>query len=421
MRVFYGELKNILRLLLPSSRAESYLLVVVTVFYFLFGLYISLNTSIIYNPELGVDIYFSYDNSLIYRRGYENIIGHPLMVFITYPFIFIGNCIAAVLGDLTFKTVFLALICSLLISSSVLYINRYLREIIQLRKNISYLITFLYVFMSTNLILSFTPESFTISSFLLCFVFYYYSKSIQEQKDVPFSVNLIFAALIGGVTITNAAKAVVPMLYLKRKPKTLIRQILIILCFFIVVYLLLWLFTNQKITFLERVSRFRLESDNICYYITDLFLGAPMFFPEMNTVYYGHSWGEITDIQTISLDVYHYWWQYLFVGIIFILMIASVIFNYRNKYVQMIALCFGVDIVIHIIIRYGLADPFIYGAHWIFCVPLLLGWLYKSMNKNLERWMLVLLCLLFVALLINNLYRIKEFVTLATSLFPPVS
>lgn len=32
--------------------------------------------------------------------------------------------------------------------------------------------------------------------------------------------------------------------------------------------------------------------------------------------------------------------------------------------------------------KYGINDEMIYGGHWVFIVPIFIGWLYKSLSKK---------------------------------------
>jgi hypothetical protein len=143
------------------------------------------------------------------------------------------------------------------------------------------------------------------------------------------------------------------------------------------------------------------------------FFGAPVFFPEILDYT-----ARITKINYITEGNYFFWWQNLFVILILLFSVASLIRNYKNPLVQMVFLLFLVDIVIHCVIRFGIDEPFIYGAHWIYCIPLLLGWLYKKLKATQAKVFLALICCLFIVLVINNLVRLSDFINLAQQLYP---
>ena len=56
------------------------------------------------------------------------------------------------------------------------------------------------------------------------------------------------------------------------------------------------------------------------------------------------------------------------------LVAASALLNLKNKYVQLLLMYLSIDFVIHFIIRYGMNEAILFGGHWMFAVPILLGW-----------------------------------------------
>ena len=127
------------------------------------------------------DIYFSYDNPLILKLGRTQISGHPLLMLFYYPFVLIGNGLAY-LVTFKAKTLLFVLLSSSMISMSSVYIFRYLREIIEIKRSVAYLITLFFAFFSTNLLLSFTPESFTLSAIFLAFIMYTISPEVTVRN-----------------------------------------------------------------------------------------------------------------------------------------------------------------------------------------------------------------------------------------------
>jgi hypothetical protein len=87
----------------------------------------------------------------------------------------------------------------------------------------------------------------------------------------------------------------------------------------------------------------------------------------------------------------------------------------KNKYAWMLFLLFGVDIFIHVIAHFGLLTPFIYGGHWVYCLPLLLGWLfgYASDKKILKNLLITVTSVLLAGLVVNNLVRLSDFIHMA--------
>lgn len=122
----------------------------------------------------------------------------------------------------------------------------------------------------------------------------------------------------------------------------------------------------------------------------------------------------------ISLDFYHHWWQYAFSVILLGCLVYAVYKNYKNVLVQIIILLLLEDVLIHAVVMYGLRDGFIYGGHWVFTVPILLGWLYKSIPAEKTKTVFISGTAVFTLFLItNNLIRLYDFIQLSLNNFPP--
>lgn len=411
LRQFWNLIINIF----PQNKHELYLLLFCILGYFAYGIILTLNTciqdSITYS-----DIYFSYDNMSIYHLGYQNMTGHPLIRRITYPLLYWTNYLATEFGNYKIKTILFCLSSNLLISLSVVYIFRYLKQIIKLKGYPLYAITLFYIFSATNLILSFTFESFSLSLFALCFTIYYYSYCIDQNKQVTFLTNFSLATLLGGITITNLAKGVIPMFFTKEKFKISFLKSTIIG----IIWLFILLWVNYKYQIVdnmgERLNDFTGLSDSFIKHAFGLFWGGAILFPR---IIYSMKYSADMNIGNIIPDYYDAW-QYVFVGIIAILVLGSIALNYKNKLVQILCAWFAIDIIIHIGIKYGLEEPFMYGAHWIFIVPILIGWLLNSIkSEKHSKLFMVFFSVILLTLIVNNMIELVRFINLAIELFPP--
>ena len=410
-----SQIKELFCSFLPQNRDEVFLLLGLIVFYSSYAFYIVVNTSVIDNLEYRTDTFFSFDAPEIFDKGYQSMIPHPLLQYFTSPIIFIGNLLTILFGTYKAKTVLWAAFCMLLISMSSVYIFRYLREITEIKKGVSLLITLMFAVMSTNLVLCFTPESYTISLFLLTFTLYYYSKCIKQNKAVTLLSNLTLATLLGGTTITNYAMGIIPMFYTKDNIRLTLKKVAVIACSIVLIFA--WLQIQYDFIFdvKKRMLYFTTPRGAFYEHAIDWFFGAPVLLPKVipffNTVFNRNEY-------VVSMEFYHHWWQYLFVGITAFLLLFSIIKNRKNKYVQIITLFLSVNIFIHLIVKYGIDEPMIFGWHWIYVIPILFGWLYASVEGRLKTAILFLFSILFIALFVNNMFEMKNFVYAALDIFP---
>ncbi|WP_221412126.1 MULTISPECIES: DUF6080 domain-containing protein [unclassified Dysgonomonas] len=410
----FVQLKNVVITILPKGKIEISLFLFFTFIYLSYSLFLLFHTYILDYPYAGIyDLYLSFDNTPIFNQGFLNLERHPLMLYFTKPLMLVGDVLIKLFGYKA-KGVFIVLFCTSIVSLSIVYIYRYLKIIVGVNKYPLYLLVFFYGFFSTNLILCFTIESFTISLFLLTFTVYYYSYCILSEKKVTFLSNIFFAFALGGTTITNFAKGIIPIFFIKGNIKNKLYKIFALgILFFLS---LVWIEFRYNIfsNLTSGINKFIYSESSLLEKVVDLFLGSPIFFPPIQK-----GLNEYSGVM-IETDRYHFWWQYLFVGLLFFFIIYSIIRGYKNKYIQLLVLFFSCDIFLHVILKFGIAEGFLYGGHWVYVVPLFLGWLYKSLSKKTGNIFLLLLSCMFLFLCVNNIYQLINFLTLAIEYYPLV-
>lgn len=404
--------KNILYHLFPENRKEIIILCSVMLFYFSYTIIIAFQTSIIDHDTL-VDLYFSFDNNVIYKYGYQSIVPHPLMRYLMSPIVFWGDWLSLLVGSYKAKTLLWVLFCNYMISSSVLFIFKYLHTIIKLDYKISILISLIFATTPINLILCFTPESFTISLYIITFILYYTAYNIKQETDIPILEKVIMSIVAMGITITNFIICTIPYVYFKKTIKEKIKDLTIIGIFGGIILAWVGLSHHFIADTKTRLVWFTHTTGQLYEHILDLLWGSPIFSPEL---WIHKLRGDDTDV--ISMGYYHYWWQYLFIGILTSLILFSFTRNYKKGFVQILFLILLFNIAIHVYMRYGLDEPFMFGAHWIYIIPLMLGWLYQSISKQKQRYIYALYGCIFIAMFTNNIYHLYHFIRIALKLYP---
>lgn len=205
---------SLLSHILPINKAEIILFFLFLSIYGILGSVIALNYRIIFDDRIPWDAYFSFDNRaiIITGGGFER---HPLS---NYFFDFI-RIFALWISDGKKNDIFrlvLAWCSNIAISLSFVQIYKYLRNIIVLPMNICWLLVIFFGFFSTNILLSFTPETYTYTLFLLCLFNYYSAKKLQKNEPLSIIPLTLSAVSIGGLTITNIAKIYIPFLFEKQ-------------------------------------------------------------------------------------------------------------------------------------------------------------------------------------------------------------
>ena len=86
-----------------------------------------------------------------------------------------------------------------------------------------------------------------------------------------------------------------------------------------------------------------------------------------------------------------------------LLLLSMIWVGRRYPLAWAIPLYLAVDVAVHLVGGYGLDEAVIFGGHWIFLVPMALGWLYRVLPRQAYRYMDIALLLLFTYMCAHNL------------------
>jgi hypothetical protein len=410
------KLINLLKQVFPSSYTELAVFMFFLLCYGILGTYIALHYRIIFDSRIPWDAYFSFDNKAIVMTG-GSFERHPLAY---YFFNWVREFSLFVSGgkmNATFRLT-LAWLSNIAISLCIVQIFKYLNNIIRLPLKITLLLVLFFGFFSTSIILSFTPENFTYTLLLLCIYNYYAPVKLRKEEKISGSALTLAGITIGGITITNLAKVFIPVLFekdvfrsWKKFGNAVFRVALATVCFAFL-YLLridfkyenIFSKTNQQY---EKFSN--VESIPDWDMMLSYFFGGSILFPSFMTTDKHNMKG--FNFKGLLMEPYSSFFCYAFIIILLALILWSYFKNFKNKLVQIIAISFMFDILIHCIMRFGLHTSYIYAGHFIFVYPLLLGWLfyaYRTKPKILS-FLVLTLVILFAFLLTNNLFRMSDF------------
>jgi hypothetical protein len=379
------------------------------------GSYIALNYRIIFDSRIPWDAYFSFDNKAIVMSG-GSFERHPLAY---YFFNWIRELALLISGgktDSTFRLT-LAWFSNITVSLSIVQVFKYLKNIIQLPISINILLILFFGVFSTNILLSFTPENFTYTLFLLTLYNHYAAIKLKKGEKInPFA--LIFAGIsIGGLTVTNIVKAFIPVLFEKglfkswKKLGNAVLRVAITSICFILLYLNRIDFKYKNIfnKTSEQYEKFsNVKTTPTWDMILSYFFGGNVLFSNF-IVRDKNAKG--FDFKALIMDVYSSWIPYIFISVLLLLIFWSYFKNFKNKFAQILMISFLFDVIIHCVMRFGLHTSYIYGGHFVFVYPLLIGWLfysYKSSPKMVS-FLLSAVGILFIYLSVNNYIRMTEF------------
>lgn len=413
---FKSKFVAFLKLVFPSTTPEVLLFMVFLAAYGTLASVIAINYRIIFDNRIPWDAYFSFDNRAIVMTGggFER---HPLA---NYFFDLLRNAGMQISGgkyNSDFR-LFLAWCSTVTLSLSLVQIYKYLKNIIRLPVHICVFLVVFFSFFSTSILLSFTPETYTYTLFLLVLFNYYAALKIRNEEKIPAAALALATVSVGGLTITNAAKVFVPVLFEKdlfrnwRKLGNAFFRSLTAVGVFVLLYLNRLNFDIERI-FTKTAAQYDKFSDPKVTPLWDMvvswFWGGNMLFPGFVIRDYHNAKG--FEYKALFMEVYNSPLPYIFTGLMFLLFVMGYVRNFRNRLVQTVMLGFALDIMIHVVLKFGLHTSYIYGGHFIFAVPIMLGWLLCSLrhSRRVFTGVFALMLLLFAYLCVNNVFRMQEF------------
>lgn len=404
------------KLVFPSTYTELAVFLFFMICYGILGSYIALHYRIIFDNRIPWDAYFSFDNKSILMTG-GSFERHPLSY---YFFNWVRDFSLFISGgkmDASFRLT-LAWFSNIIITLNIVQVFKYVKNIISLPLWLCLLIILFFGAFSTNIILSFTPENFTYTLFLLSLYNHYAAVKLKKEEKIPATALSLAGITIGGLTITNIVKVFIPLLFekglfrnWKKFGNAALRVTVSMICFVLLYlnridfkYQNIFSKTNQQY---EKFSN--VKSMPTWDMILSFFFGGNILFPGFIMSDKHNMKG--FNFKGLYMDLYSSVFPYFFVILLLILIIWSYCKNFKNKWVQVIAISFFIDIAIHCVMRFGLHTSYIYGGHFVFVYPLLLGWLffaYRSSPKIMSLLTLTVV-VLFTYLLACNIFRMTEF------------
>jgi hypothetical protein len=404
------------KLLFPSTGIELVVFLFFLVSYGYLGSYIAINYKIIFDNRIPWDAYFSFDNKsiVLYGGSFER---HPLSYYFFNWIRELALLFSNGKMDGNFRFA-LAWFSNIAVSLSVLQIFKYLKNIIRIPLVINLLLTLFFGSFSTTILLSFTPENFTYSLFFLTLFNHYSAIKLKKEEKIPVLALAFSGISIGGLTVTNIAKVFIPIAFekdlfrsWKKFGNAAFKVIFTCICF-ILLYLNRIDFKYENIFSKtnEQYEKFsNVKSTPTWDMLLSYFFGGNILFS--NFIIRDKHNMQGFDYKGIIMDVYSSWIPYIFITVLLALIVWSYFKNFKNKMVQVIMISFLLDIIIHCIMKFGLHTSYIYGGHFVFIYPLLLGWLFYAYRESpkMLSFLTVIFCILFTYLATNNYLRMTEF------------
>ncbi|BCA33960.1 MULTISPECIES: DUF6080 domain-containing protein [Bacillus cereus group] len=367
------------------------------------------------------DMYFSFDQGYYILSFFLAKIPIADEVLFRHPFLnFLTEEIATVVSSLGVKNVVQGIIFFQAFLSTISVVMIYML-CCKICKNVivSFLLAVMYGFSATLLVITWTPESFVYANFtlvLMCFVCYPFITGEKEAKAGFSAANMLLAIGITGVTLTNSFMWFLGsvMSYKTLKKRIIWTGISIIVVVFLFALVIIEnnislidvINTNIKFTEKQGFSEEYVGSKYILVF--HLVLGSSFIFGPFSevTLRQGEQFAQLNMLPSHTMI------GWIVIVSVYAFIIVAVWKNFRKEpFVRFLSFCLLFNIVLHGIVGFGASEAFIYGAHMVFTIPLLLAYGFKVMR----RIKVVGLCIVLLLILINNFDSMLYFYHFAVS------
>lgn len=409
--------RSVRRALLPVDGWEPVLFLFFFGIYGILGLNILKHSDLLQDAEGGAGSYLGYDNLFhLTTNGGAFDISHPLFnIFHITKWGIVK--IVDMAAHIDIRAVFCLSLMNFLVSSGLVLLYRYLKRIVRLSVRRALLLTFLGGGSFTTIVLSFTTETYPFSFFLLILSLLVLSWEYKMRRRFPAYTLTVFTFLLGGVTISNAGKPLLASLVGVAPWEKKVRDACLSLLPLLVCVCIAFGIYSLKNALMPVVDASPVEATKglLQYFhhdaqfahevINDFWANTFMTTP-LSPQFVGQE-------QVFRPTEYLHGWQYAIPFMLLFLSLASLVLHVqKNPYVQILGLYFIVDLGIHLGLGYGMNEAILFGGHFLFLIPMLIGWLYRKLPIHIYKTLDIVLFVLLLCVLTFNSMELNRLWTL---------
>ena len=340
-----------------------------------------------------------------------NVVRHPLLALAMYPLSLLNNlleqlttvnCAQLIMGVLLTVCAFLAF----------LYFYRILRKVIGINHLSSFLLTvfffsFAYIWVSTLV-----ADHFGLSLFLLIYLLYQSGIKLRNHERFGIWETILYFVAVAGVTLSNGVIVFLCVWVVNGRPffqpSFLFKAVVIpSVCLFAFAFLLN-LTTDKAPSEKENPISEQMEWVGTKVSRTDILVEN--FFGESIQLHRQNILGDVLIKRPV---VVRYTWpiQYVVEAVIILLFLWGAWQGRRERFLWLLMGILAFNVILHIVIGFGIEEVYIMAAHWLFVIPLSIAWLLTTRRRWLYLSLLVLIGAITAYLLIYHGYWLHYYLT----------
>ena len=360
---------------------------------------------------------------------------HPLYLTFLYPLYLLNHWLIEVFGH-NFAVYFMAAIIVLSAFYAAVFTYRIFREVMELRRFDSTLLTVLLFSFGHILIPSMVPDHFIVSMMFLLMALYICGKKMKKGELLTAWQSLLLTFFTAGMATSNGAKIFLAGLFTNRKKFFTWKYIgigVILPCLLLIgiqqsQYYLLEVPQKAVISNIEKVKRQKDPKGVEEFYKKrnawqKTHLGQTMskesmldwldtstprtrtlvenFFGESIQLHQRYLLKDVAWDRPVFVT-YNWITSYVIEAIMVVLFVLGIIFGYRKRFFQMLLAWFACDITLHLILGFGITEVYIMASGWAFIIPIGYGYLIKGLSHRYRQMLRGLLLVITIFLWAYN-------------------
>lgn len=368
-----------------------------------------------------------------------NVYRHPLLAFYMYVPYLINMGLMKLTGYncALYIAVIIQMFCAFY---SMVFLYRIFREVIELGKWASHALTLLFFSFGYVMVSAIVPDHFVISMLLLILALYVSGRRMKNHHDFKIWQSVLYFLLTAGTSLNNGLKIFFSALFVNGKrffrPKHLLLAVILpagLLWGFCHWEYRTYVWPNEMARKEAKAKKEAAKKDSIqkakqlAKEKTKKKRGPKQGAPLTKVGFM--SWTDISTSRTESvvenlmgesiqlhsdyllgdelrhrpmIVKYRYWWNYAVEGAISLLFLAGIWYGRKSKYLWLVLSYFALDMVLHIGLGFGINEVYIMTAHWIYALPIAMGFLIKNAPIRFRKYLVGIVAAIALYLIIYN-------------------
>lgn len=377
-------------------------------------------------------------------RVFFETIRHPLYLSFLYPMFWINHWLMSWTG-MNWAVIMLGMVLVFSATYSAIFVYRILRELLSMRRADSYLLVALLFSFGHVMVPAISPDHFIISMMLLTMTAYICGKKMMKSQTLKTWQTAVLLFFTSGIAASNGVKTILGGLFVNGKrffrPKYIIFGIIMPLVVLLGIqrcqYYTVEVPQKVKIHNIEKANEKKMTASkrkkiadhekwmekNGMKTSKDKGLDELLDFKTQRVpVIIENLFGEtiilhkdhaLHDCYHDRPVIVHYKsiFPYLLSMLIIVLSLAGVIIARRQLFMKMLLSWVGFDILLNVILGFGISEIYIFASGWLFTIPISIAFLMRSMTRKRQHVLECLLGLLTLILFTSNTYIIINHLT----------